>query len=465
MLEDTARSEWRAYAIAAAAFGAFFVYGSLFPFELRLQSLDDPGAVIAAAQAARKVGVSRTDVVANVLLSVPLGFCLFGAFRARADRARGVLRSVVAAFAVVFALSIAVESAQILVSGRTPSEYDVLAQFIGCACGIVLWPVLAPGLRALRGDLPGGISRVERALLLYGALFVATQLLPLDVTITPHELAEKYRAGLIRINPFDTGASWDSSVDVVVKIMLYAPIGVLTTLAAIRTGYRWSVLIGWAAGMGMVLVLEVAQIVIRSRRADAADVVIGSGVIAAAAVLTTRADRRKLLQPQAGAERHSQRWAAAGLSVWVLALAAYHWFPFNFHVDSATVRDRLPYLFGLPFAAYFSGSDTAAVGQALNKLALALPFGMLLSGVVPSSSDAGVRRLRAAVLLTIIVLTFAAIEGGQLFLPARFPDGGDIVIGSAGAAIGLRLLRPETTTSEHTRMVRSRAGGRTSQLR
>jgi VanZ family protein len=39
------------------------------------------------------------------------------------------------------------------------------------------------------------------------------------------------------------------------------------------------------------------------------------------------------------------------------------------------------------------------------------------------------------------VVIFGAIEAGQLFLPQRFPDPTDVIVGVAGAAAGLGLGR------------------------
>lgn len=431
------------YAIAASVFGAFLVYGSLFPLEFQLRSLDDVRARVGAVRLEGTGAISGTDVLANVLLSIPLGFCLVGAFRAHPQRILKFLRTAFVAAAVVFILSIAVEVAQIFVSGRTPSEHDVLAQVVGCGIGILIWPVVGPGLTALLVEFPGSrSSRIERSLLVYVALLAAAQLMPLDVTLTPHELAQKYREGLINFDPFVVPHnSWDSLFELAVKAILYAPLGVLTTLIFARAGWRRSRLIGWGASTATAVLVEGAQILIRSRQADITDVLVESAAIGLAALLTGTVDLSKEPATPPNEEYRMRYWAAAGLFGWVVVLAGYHWFPFDFVFDLGIVKDRVPHLVGLPFAGYFSGSDLHGAVELLNKMAIAMPFGMLLRVVWPPVAHPAVARLQTAVLLAGVGVLFAAIEVGQLFLPGRFPDAADVLIGTAAAAIGLRLTR------------------------
>ena len=72
------------------------------------------------------------------------------------------------------------------------------------------------------------------------------------------------------------------------------------------------------------------------------------------------------------------RWACAGLGIWCLMLAGYHWQPFDFGIDEGLVRQKVARLSLVPFAGYRSGSDLAAFNNLVAKVATALPFGIPL---------------------------------------------------------------------------------------
>jgi VanZ family protein len=112
---------------------ALILYGSLFPFEF-----DTPSGrtilQIAAALAFKRT--SRGDIVANLLLYMPLGLCMALALPRR-------LRAIVALILTIAAgvlLSLGVEMAQTLESARVASLTDVLlnAAGTGLGCAVAL---------------------------------------------------------------------------------------------------------------------------------------------------------------------------------------------------------------------------------------------------------------------------------------------------------------------------------------
>nr|MBA3641930.1 VanZ family protein [Acidobacteriota bacterium] len=97
----------------ALAFVAFAIYGSLLPFEWRplaLESAWDQFRSVVLALPTRRI--SRSDVLANMLLFVPIGFSLAGARLVDRRGALAVLRSALIILPVGLAVSCAAEFLQ-----------------------------------------------------------------------------------------------------------------------------------------------------------------------------------------------------------------------------------------------------------------------------------------------------------------------------------------------------------------
>lgn len=126
---------------------AAILYGSLYPFGL--QSLPAGVDIAAALWAASTLPPgSRGDLLANLLLYVPLGL-----FLALLQRGRVALR-VAAAGLGGLVLSGAVEIAQLFVAGRTTSIWDLLLNTMGTLLGAGA---------ALAGQAAAGRARAGRA--------------------------------------------------------------------------------------------------------------------------------------------------------------------------------------------------------------------------------------------------------------------------------------------------------------
>jgi VanZ family protein len=108
------------------ASAALILYGSLFPF--RLNRSVDLGVLDALATLTFKPA-TRGDIVANLLLYMPLGFCLM--FAAREPRWPALSRTVL----VGTALSLAVELTQVYLRFRVSSLSDVVLNFLGTLGG------------------------------------------------------------------------------------------------------------------------------------------------------------------------------------------------------------------------------------------------------------------------------------------------------------------------------------------
>lgn len=114
---------------------ALIAYGSLYPFNLKPDALNH--GVMEALRELSWARAGRGDRIANVLLYLPLGFCLFLWLSARLRRSAAVIVAVIGGSL----LSLAVEVAQVYISSRVPSLTDLtlnaLGTLIGATAGMV----------------------------------------------------------------------------------------------------------------------------------------------------------------------------------------------------------------------------------------------------------------------------------------------------------------------------------------
>jgi VanZ family protein len=122
-----------------AAVVALIVYGSLYPFNFKPDSIQ--GGVFQALRELSWARSGRGDRIANVLLYLPLGFCLFLMLDMRLRRSGAMLLATL----IGTLLSLALEVAQVYVSSRVPSFTDVTLNaagtLLGTAAGIA-WEML-----------------------------------------------------------------------------------------------------------------------------------------------------------------------------------------------------------------------------------------------------------------------------------------------------------------------------------
>ena len=422
----------------AVLFAGFAAYGSFVPLRLRSIPVADAVATFRSTPLVPFAQASRTDLLTNVLLFVPIGFFLLGAVAWRRKGLTAFLAFPVVAASI--ALSVAIEFGQVFVAGRTPSWNDVVADSVGACAGAGLW--LLAGNRLVSWFTPvlesaAPSERVFRLLAVYTAAWLLMGVVPFDYTLRPQELAEKFREGRIVLQPFAPGTS---IADVLSTWFMAMPVGVFCALAALHFEVTAPKLVAVVSGLCAVIGLEFAQVLAVSRTADATDVLIAAAGVGVGVHLGTRGAST----PEAGAVR---LWPLAAVAAWLLVVAARHWSPFDFVADGAFMRKRLSLMLQLPFTSYYWGNPLVAFSEVMTKVLLAVPVGALFQLVwLPRTA-----RWRTLQFLAIAVLSagiFLVVEIGQLMLPTRIPDQTDIYIGVAGAVLGAGLIRLVSRGSE-----------------
>lgn len=163
------RSHFAAPVLLVVAVG-LILYVSLYPFRF---TADGPG-VLETLRAMTWARAGRGDMLNNVLLYLPLGFCLVLALEPRFGRGAALLAAIVAGAL----LSLAMEVAQASIAIRVPSLRDLALNVAGAAAGAVAgsaWHALGARM-APRAGPRGRAGAVAIALLV---LWVIARLWPL----------------------------------------------------------------------------------------------------------------------------------------------------------------------------------------------------------------------------------------------------------------------------------------------
>jgi VanZ family protein len=424
--------------VGVVFFVAVAAYGSFVPFHLRHVAFSDAVLQFSRLRLGTRWSPSNSDFVANVLLFVPFGFTLTGAL---ADRSRKIAWTVMPGVAIVcLAIALAIEFGQTFVVGRTPSLNDVLAEGCGGIAGAVAWTLVGSAALEWLGPIVAPSTAVERArrlLGVYAFVWLVLQVLPLDFTLRPEELGEKYRAGRIVLTPFaHTTGAFDAISKCGGVAIPALPIGALAVIAmpGRRRGLASASLLATAA----VCVAEGLQVFVISRYATASDAICGSAGAVAGAWLADRWLRDVSSQDREPVYRRAVRpWALAALGAWLAVVVVRHWAPFDFEITGTMYHSRVGRLYAVPFSGYYWSNYLDALGEALTKILLGVPVGVLPHIFWPAPASRALQWTRIGTILLFALCVFTVIEVGQIFLPSRYPDDTDIVLGTLGAASGL----------------------------
>jgi VanZ family protein len=370
------------------------------------------------------------------------------------------LPAVVAVFAGCFAISIAVEFAQIFFPGRTTSLNDIAAQGLGEVIGITLWVIFGMGVVRWVETLPLARSRVEiaqRLLVLYLFVLLGYNVLPLDLSINPVELYRKWHEGRVVIVPF----SWrytdraQQLYELATDIALWIPAAFLWRLSSEKSNAAV-----WTRAVATAALIEFLQLFVMSRVSDSADLAlagVGAALVIWAAQIFKRSDRA----PEAtgsGRTGHAPArivpWAAAAF-VWLVILAVVFWYPFNFNFESAFLRQRVLGVKQVPLYAYWASSPFRAVTEVLHKTGFLFPLGVFLGGIASGIPRIFPRGLVHTGMVLFVMATASAIEAVQIALPRKNVDLTDWFLEVSGAVAGYVVF---AVVYSRLRRSRSRSG-------
>ena len=406
---------------------------------------------------------SRSDLIANVLLMVPVAFCLMASWRLDRRGLGGALFAAIVTLGCGYGLANSLEFMQVFTPDRVVSKSDVVAQTIGAMVGIACWlfagQPMVEWLRGMSGPRAAGAlddrwRRAQALLAVYALGWFMLMALPLELTISPGALVHKLRTGGIVLVPFAAAyeSFSDGLWDVLGGALSAAPLGVFAWLTAIdrrwRSTHLGALLLGWA----FVCAGEFVQVFEIHRVADVTDVMIGCVGVSIAVWFSARHLRVTTARPSGRAAASHERSMASSLSAlgqmlaWCAVLVFYHWKPFDFTTDAQLIRERVRDLSLMPLAQYVHASTgPQLLMQFLVKGALGLPLGALLARWIGTwglsgGSGTGGQRLTWVAGLVLAFGVLGGIEVGQIFLPDRVADITDVLVAWAGAASGMALV-------------------------
>ena len=401
---------------------------------------------------------SRGNFAANILLFVPIGLGGLGALIGKRRTAAAILVGVSLVLVVATAWSVAIETAQGFVAGRTPTLIDVVAQIIGTTVGATLWLLFAREFgriseRWISGDrfsvLPGVLG-------IYTLIRVLVLLLPLDVSVDFGDLWHHLRDGGVVINPLKSSAFRPENLSPSVLLMLLAvPVGWFCLLAGVPRGRRRST----ASAVGLAVMIfgaaEAAQAFILSTRADSGQMLVSIfGAWAGIAIGRRAFPQTAGHSAPAGSAVAPVLGVLAACTIFVL----YNWSPFDFDFSRHVDADRFDGLFRVPFTGYYENPEFKALAEIATKLAVSMPIGFTLRWWLGHRAGS-IYRLMLVVVAAATVALVAGVEIGQALLPSRYPDNTDFLLGVSGIALGWwspRLLRPSMSRSRSNDLLDSR---------
>ncbi len=427
--------------LAALAYSAFVVYGSLVPLEFRAIPWDEAVAQFAAIPFLRLGIGSRADWMANLLLFIPLCFLWMGALSAGASRMRSMLISLVLVPAAI-ALSLGIEFTQLFFPQRTVSQNDILAESLGGVIGVLVW--WGAGARFVDWltswqQTHARAALAERLAWVYLAGVVVYNVLPLDLTISVVEIFHKWQAGLVNLLPFGRlpADAAEALYELATDVLIWVPLALLWRLDGTRSAWRV-----WAMTLSAAVALEAMQLFVYSRVSDVTDLF----TAAAGATLGTLVGGR--LAARAVPASQMPAWSAwlpfALAAGWTALLLFVFWFPFDFRADGAFIKSRLDFMQRVPFEVYYFGTEYRAITEVLRKTLFFAPLGGLLAWGVARQPWRWRGPLSALAMLVLAGMP-AVVELGQLMLPHKYVDLTDWLLawlgGLAGYAAARRMLR------------------------
>ena len=414
---QSASAPWprKTYIVLLLCYLTFVIYGSLVPLEYHYVPLREAWQRFLNIRYLSLGIASRADLVANLLLLIPLAFFSMGALASRKAGSGRWVRGAAVLLAGAL-LAGAIEFTQVYFPARTVSLNDILAEVAGSAIGVVCWFLGGRRITAWAQAAVHTRDANRWALTIlrgYLVILVLYQLLPFDATIRPTELHHRLQVGRVTLVPFRDAYMY-SLYAVISKAAVLIPVGFLFCLQNPRHSVCRSALLGAAFASG----IEFLQVFIVSRVASSTDVILGSLgawlgaqlAVSVGPVGTNPWTHRQFWL-------RNRRWIKLiSTLAWLGALAWFHWRPFNFAWPSDGLWTHLGRVVQIPFYHQYYMSEFLASAEMARLLTVSLVLGLLLKS---QSSDGSY--LRA---IAVVVIFGLLMEAGRVFLPApgRGPD-------------------------------------------
>ncbi|MFO7703828.1 MAG: VanZ family protein, partial [Halopseudomonas sp.] len=414
--------------LTALVYTAFVIYGSLVPLEFRAIPWDEAVARFTAIPWLELGVGSRANWVANLILYIPLGYLLMGAFAGQSKSpgvwGTGTLFSIL----LISAMAVSVEFVQQYFPPRTVSLNDLYAEIMGGVLGVLLWALAGRQLSCvLHRFAQGGPRAVRAALVVYVLAYLFLSLFPYDFLLS----SEEWRAHLTSDRAgwlFAGNCGFGCWVKLVPEMLATLPFGLLL----VKRSGRLSLAVAAAVGVLLGLTIEVMQLWIASGISQ------GASIFSRAAGVVLGATLPAFFRYWYA--RRMSSWVRAGLMLAVVPYAIglawlNNWFDAPW-VNTDEAIDRLAKVRFIPFYYHYYTAEAVALVSLLFQLGLYSLIGVGM-WLWRKETSMGARGAWFPALLAMFVASL--IEAGKLFVPGQHPDPTNMLI-AAGAAGGCYAL-------------------------
>ena len=428
--------------LGAIASLIFLFYGSLVPLDYEYKPVGEAWSEFIALMSKGLNVRSRADLGENFLLMIPIGFFGMGAVWPGKCRTWRFPLAVIV-WIICFSSSCTIEFAQTFFHGRTPSFSDILMQSIGSFAGITAWwlwgrKIWSRYFQSTHSRKSLSIS--EKILWIYLLALFGYNIVPLDVTLNPFAIYQKYKAGRIVLIPF--GFSYNNVAEFVYAVTTDAIIW-------IPAGFLWVFTKGkkplqaWCWSLAAITVIEVAQIFISSRIFDITDIITGSAGAAIGIILCLKQPFWQSRPPEpkiSGYNQNKLTWVGLGLFFgWCFFLAAVFWYPYEVLIERKFVESQLNRFFQVPFHVYYYSGGLTAITAVFRKALFFIPLGIFLAMAARPLRKLGINSLLSLISLLCFAGAGLVIELGQALMPDKIPDSTDLLFETLGGILGFWL--------------------------
>ena len=412
--------------LLACAYSGFVLYGSLVPLDPRTLSLTQAVSQFSAIPYLSIGAYGRADLIANLLLYVPLAIL----WCARISGAQARFWTAVLVFIGCLIFAVAIEFAQLWFPPRTVSQNDLMAETLGVGLGLFIWLAFGRTLfAAVQNMVRGGRPGLKAAFVVYCVAYLIYVLLPFDFVLSASELTQKFETQAIApLLSGWCGGTIRCSAILALEIASFVPLGIfLTVLLAWtggqRPGFPTAALIGIMVG----LVIEGLQILVVSGITQGASIITRAGgvVIGMGMVRMSSMARLKTVLPMA------RPLIFLGLIFYAALLVTINWRG-TWQVEDAF--QRLDAVNWLPFYYHYYTTEQNALASMLRNITLYAPLGAAVwawrfAGARGEQADLPGARM----IFWLGAFSAALMECSRLFKVASHPDPTNILIGAASA--------------------------------
>ena len=419
-----------------AFYSLFVIYGSLVPLKFNGDSFSVAMQAFLQLRFLDFGIVNRSDWFTNYLLFIPLSYGLLFINPIWKSWA-GFALKFLCILLLLMIMSVVIEFCQMFIPARVSSFKDVFAQFLGVFTGLILFCTTHRQAENLLQKLLNGRKREKWLNYATGLIIVFTvyNLMPLDLSISPAEVYNKWVAGKINLLPFvpDTQFIAPYLFGIITDAAAWGVIGFCYLKSQ---KYSYSVILFRC--LLIAVCVEFMQLFVLSRYTDITDIFTAVIGVLASIQLYSLLNSQIESVPDGKNLQHSFRILSveSSLLVWCVLLLLFALYPAELIQSKSQLVYKWKAFFSVPLETYWQGSAYSAITQLMRKVILIIPLGLLVTAM---SIKYQLSKKYFIVFITIAIGYIVCLELLQLVLVSKVAVLTDIVLNLFGLFIGYKL--------------------------